>query len=348
MFPIAFFFGSNATISHPQFSVLPRNSACLSMTANSIKIAATACKAHTARASQEPLLYCAETFVKQLPHPISWNQWQQLHRDTFTYAEFSAAMLTCFGSQWRHSIAVLPPAYFAVPASCLPQHSFVAAQLPHPITWNQWQQLPGVTSTYTEFAAAMAFHFGPAWKHSILPLTQPFPLQTAPSTHPCPSQNSSLSPYQHVLQHLHHPVTWNDWQLCLRKVQLSSTYAIYNHLMQLTFGSNWQPTIRPVQPQTLSQLRAPQSPEPHAPALRHSRKLRLSTLTSLLSTAEDLCSSLTDDSPLSAKQKRLVTRLSHLLRNAKHSLVAHRLKRASQKLHPNSLANLRPFHKKSR
>ena len=224
--------------------------------------------ARSASSSSATPLSWAYTVVKQLPHPISWNQWQQLHGDTFTYPQFSPAMLSHFGPHWQKSIATLPPASFVSPSFCLPQHRHIASQLPHPITWNQWQQLPGVHSTYHAFTTAMASCFGPSWKQSILPLPANFALDSPTSPSPPPSQASTNSSYNEVLQYLQHPLSWNDWQTCLSKGNLSSSNSAYKHLMQLTSGSTWPTRIKPITPQTLH-LQATHTPLPH------SRKLRL-------------------------------------------------------------------------
>ena len=272
--------------------------------------------------------------ARHLPHAVSWNQWQTLLlrasricSDTFDFevSTYKTIMASRWGAtSWKHAIAELTEAQMQeITNSTCYTCTFK--------TWNQWQQLPGVTSTYTEFLAAMQSRFGFLWQQSIQPL---------PKHSFTPSSSQNLTTWQPILQCLPHPISWNDWQRCLSKAALSSTFQEYDNSMQQTFGDSWSKHIQNLSAQDFATVRPRAVQLPRAPP---ARKLRLRTVIRLLSTVEDLFHSLTSTSRFTATEHRLATRIRRHVGNAKRALSRRRL---SRNMHEHSLANLQPFASK--
>ena len=289
-----------------------------------------------------------QPLCRHLPHAVSWNQWQTLLlrasricSDTFDFevSTYKTIMASRWGAtSWKHAIAELTEAQMQeITQACFGPISYpqrlrhTVESLPHPISWNQWQQLPGVTSTYTEFLAAMQSRFGFLWQQSIQPL---------PKHSFTPSSSQNLTTWQPILQCLPHPISWNDWQRCLSKAALSSTFQEYDNSMQQTFGDSWSKHIQNLSAQDFATVRPRAVQLPRAPP---ARKLRLRTVIRLLSTVEDLFHSLTSTSRFTATEHRLATRIRRHVGNAKRALSRRRL---SRNMHEHSLANLQPFASK--
>ena len=312
--------------------------------------------------------------------PVTWNSWQQLHRAVrgkcavgVSHTHYESVMEHVFGMDWStcaedlsaSDIESLQNALLsAVPLD--PKLRDLATKLEEPLKWNTWQRLYKVvfgkerpSVTFATYKALMAQTFGSGWAHRLQDLQDMDAEQMQTIARLMKNTDApveeALAAYSCVLEKLPASLCWNDWQRIFSTDQVLAGYGPYVLAMERVFGRAWQLKIGTLSAVDVAELhhrvlslhqasQARVSPVVAAPQQRP--RLRGQPLRSLWCRLQHLDAVVSE--VCRAVPVSLAGRLGSAAFGVRRSVVGmiQRKPKRRRQMHPNALANLRPYSPK--